>query len=82
MDTQADWTIVKRVLEDRRTGKPSERFPRYVISKPAAKRLTAALGIKMPRAGWETLLAYDPEGNRWYLVNVAGSSFYLDKYER
>lgn len=82
MERDKDWAIVKRVLEDRRTGKPSERFPRYVISKPAAKRLTAALGIKMPRAGWETTLAYDPDGNKWVLINIAGSSFYLNKYER
>ena len=78
----ADWTAVKHVLDDRRTGKGNERFPDHGISKPKAKRLCAALGIKMPRAGYEVGLTDDPDGNHWYLVNIAGSSFYLRKYYR
>lgn len=41
---------------------PDRRFPDFGISKPAAKRIAAAAGVKTPRPGWQV----DVEETTWH----------------
>ena len=38
------------------------------VSKPTAKKLAAAIGVRVPRPGWEVTLCKDT-----YLANMSGS---------